>query len=217
MLGKFRSTLLNSNAHVRTLQYCLGGAFVVIVYLMVIYNDAREEQIFRVPPDLRQGTLMRANYVPPPLVYSFTYYIFQQLHNWPEGGDKNFGKRIYSLQGFLTPGFRKKLVKEMEEKSKKGELRNRVRRVQEIYERGYEDARVLIENKDSWIVWLDLDVVETVFAKPVKEVNVQYALRIVRYDVDPEANPWGLAIADYASLPTKLSDEEIQNAFARRM
>jgi len=184
---------------------------------MMIYLQAKEDQLFRVPPDLRQGATMRANDVAPPTVFSFTYYILQQLHNWPNSGDKDFPARIYYLQAFLTPQFRDTLESELNEKSKAGELRMRVRKIQEVYGRGYSEARVEIESDDSWLVWIDVEIAETLHGKPVKTVYVQYPLRVVRYDVDPEKNPWGLAIANYAGEPKRLSNEDIKQPFTRQL
>ncbi len=217
VLGNFRNRLKQKDGHVVTLQAALCGSFVIITYLMLLYWDAKEEQIFRVPPDLRQGVVMRANDVAPPTVFSFTYYILQQLNNWPESGEKDFPERIYYLQAFLTPGFREQLERELSQKSKAGELRRRVRKIQEVVGRGYSEQRVFIESDGSWIVWIDVEISETVHGKPVKTVYVQYPLRIVRYDVDPEANPWGLAISEYAGEPKKISIEDIEKPFRREL
>jgi len=215
MIGKFRSKLKQTDSHIVTLQMALAGAFVVILFLMLLYSNAKEEQLFRVPPDLRQGVVMRANDIAPPTVYSYTYYIMQQLNNWPKSGDVDFAERIYYLQAFLTPSFRQTLTNELNGKSAKGELRLRVRKIQELVGHNYSEQRVLIESENSWVVWLDLEINETVYGKPVKTVYVQYALRVVRYDVDPETNPWGLAISEYASTPKKLLESDIDAPFKR--
>ena len=130
--SKYRNGLSQTNMHVNTLRLVLFGSFVVIVFLMFMYYQAKETQLFRVPPDLRQGVLMRANDVSPPVVYGFAYYILQQLNHWPESGDKNFGEKIYYLQSYLTPKFREILIEEKEIKQRNGELRLRVRKIQEI-------------------------------------------------------------------------------------
>lgn len=215
VIGKFRNKLKQKDSHVTTLQAALLGAGIVILYLMLLYWDAKEEQLFRVPPDLRQGAVMRANDVAPPTVYSFAYYILQQVNHWPKDGEEEYGKKIYYLQAFLTPKFREDLIDERDLKSQKGELRRRVRKIQEVYGRGYESDRVLIESKDSWVVWVDVEISETIHGQPVKSVYVQYPLRIVRYDVDPESNPWGLAISEYAGKPRRLTDEEVGQPFKR--
>ncbi len=44
----------------------------------------------------------------------------------------------------------------------------------------------------------------------VKRVNVRYPLRVVRYNVNPETNPWGLALDGYGKQgPTKLSEVDL--------
>jgi integrating conjugative element protein (TIGR03746 family) len=217
MLGKFRNKIKQENSHVFTLQMALAGSFVIIVFLMLLYRNALSEQLFRVPPDLRQGAVMRANDVAAPTVYSYTYYIMQQLNNWPKSGDVDFADRIYYLQAFLTPSFREDMTNELEKKSSKGELRLRVRKIQEIVGHNYTEERVKIESDNSWVVWLDVEITETVYGKPVKTVYVRYPIRVVRYDVDPEQNPWGLAISEYASQPLKLSEDDLKIPFKRPM
>lgn len=39
---------------------------------------------------------------------------------------------------------------------------------------------------------------------PVKRVLVRYPLHVVRYDVDPEVNQWGLALDCYTGVPQRL-------------
>ena len=41
-------------------------------------------------------------------------------------------------------------------------------------------------------------------AEPVKRALVRYPLNIVRYDVDAEKNPWGLALDCFAGQAQKL-------------
>jgi hypothetical protein len=44
----------------------------------------------------------------------------------------------------------------------------------------------------------------------VKETTVRYPLRVVLYDVGPEANPWGLALDGYAAAgPRRLTEDEL--------
>ncbi|MGH2626875.1 MAG: DUF2895 family protein, partial [Anaerolineales bacterium] len=51
---------------------------------------------------------------------------------------------------------------------------------------------------------------------PVKQTRVRYPLEVVLQDVDPEHNPWGLALDGYGSeAPARLSEEEASQAFSR--
>ena len=62
---------------------------------------------------------------------------------------------------------------------------------------------------DAWIVWLDLDLLESVKGMTVKKTAIRYPLRIVSLSVDPEANPWGLALDGFVSKgPRRLKESE---------
>ncbi|MGE3465224.1 MAG: DUF2895 family protein, partial [Pseudomonadales bacterium] len=77
---------------------------------------------------------------------------------------------------------------------------------------GYEERRVVLLNEDAWIVWLDLDLLESVKGMTVKRTAIRYPLRVVRYAVDLEANPWGLALDGFgAEGPRRLTDAERDN------
>ena len=91
-------------------------------------------------------------------------------------------------------------------------LAYRVRGVQEIPGHGYEERRVDLLNEDAWIVWLDLDLLESVKGMTVKRTAIRYPLRVVRYAVDLETNPWGLALDGFgAEGPRRLTDAELDD------
>ncbi|MNY70205.1 hypothetical protein D3C86_2082890 [compost metagenome] len=83
-----------------------------------------------------------------------------------------------------------------------------MRGVYEVLGRGYSDdpdLRVKQLDVHSWLVKLDLNADEYYAAEPVKRVVVRYPLRVVRFDVDPEHNKWGLALDCYEGTPQKLT------------
>lgn len=147
-----------------------------------------------IPPDLRSGAAVGVSDPHPANVYAFAFYIFQQLYRWPNDGAEDFAAAIYKLSPYFTANFRAKLLSEMELKGKRGELAMRERGIQQIQGRGYEEARVDILGGGSWTVWLDLLLQESVQGMAVKEKLIRYPLRVVRYEVDFDANPWGLAL-----------------------
>jgi integrating conjugative element protein (TIGR03746 family) len=138
------------------------------------------------------------------------------VYRWPKDGQTDFAQNIYALQALLTPRFRTVLEQELREKNDAGELRNRVRGIQEHPGRSYSEARVVIESDGSWIVTLDMDVLETIDGMLVKQASVRYAVRVVRYDVDAEQNPWGLALDSYVGPgPSALSAQDLTTEFVR--
>ncbi|MEX2257647.1 MAG: TIGR03746 family integrating conjugative element protein, partial [Woeseia sp.] len=160
-----------------------------------------------VPPDLRSGATLRVDEVPAPNVYAFAFTIFQQLNRWPVNGAEDYGKAIFRIAPYLTPAFRQALIADLETKGKQGELAHRVRGLQAIPGRGYEERRVEVLSDDAWVVWLDLELSESVQGVAVKQTYIRYPLRIVRYAVDTQANPWALALDGYAADGPQRIDE----------
>ena len=173
------------------------------------WYSAVQQQSFHVPPDLRSGAVVRKGEVPDANVYAFTHYIFQQLNRWPVEGSTDYGNNLYRLAAYITPPFRAALEADLELRAKRGELTGRTRAVQEIPGTGYEERRVDVLGNGSWTVWLDLQISEWVKGMKVKDAVVRFPLRVVRYDVDRELNPWGLALNGFADPgPRRLSEAE---------
>lgn len=141
---------------------------------------------------------------PPGSVYAFTFYIFQQLNRWPTNGDVDYARNLQALNAYLTPGCHAQLEQDYRSRRDAGELRDRVRGIYEIPGRGFNHKRVTVIDRDNWQVTLDLTVDEYYRSEPVKRALVRYPISIVRYDVDAETNPWGLAIDCYFTSPQRL-------------
>ena len=209
-MRRYRHEIDNVRAHVRSLWVVIGLQAAVIAGLWYGWSQAPRHLTVHVPPDLRSGAALHAGGVPPANVYAFAYYIFQQLNRWPEDGARDYGKAIFRVSAYLTPRYRADVVADMELKGRRGELTYRVRGVQEIPGHGYEERRVDVLGEGVWVVWLDLDLLESVKGMTVKRTAIRYPLRVVRHAVDLEANPWGLALDGFsADGPRRLTDGEL--------
>ncbi|MEE3559922.1 DUF2895 family protein, partial [Pseudomonas aeruginosa] len=85
--------------------------------------------------------------------------------------------------------------------------RQRVRGIYEIPGRGYGDdpaTRVKVVSDRDWIVTLDVSADEYYGSEQVKRALVRYPIKVVRLDIDPERNPFGLALDCYASAPQRI-------------
>ncbi|MCA9861223.1 MAG: DUF2895 family protein, partial [Thermomicrobiales bacterium] len=78
------------------------------------------------------------------------------------------------------------------------------RAIYEVPGRVYAPGRVTVESPDSWVVLLDLQIIESFRGETIKNTAVRYPLRVVRYDVDPEMNQFGLALAGFEAAPERL-------------
>ena len=199
-----------SKAYRRVLWAVIAIQVLVIAALWFGWSRAPERLTVHIPPDLRSGAVLAVNEVLPPNVYAFAFYIFQQLNRWPEDGAKDYGKAIFRISPYVTPRYGAELMADMELKGRQGELAYRVRGVHEIAGHGYEERRVDVLATGVWVVWLDLDLFESVKGMTVKKTAIRYPLRVVSLAVDPEANPWGLALDGFATDgPRRLTEREL--------
>ena len=161
-MRRYRLEIDNVRSHLRSLWVVIGLQGLIILALWIGWSQAPKQLRVYVPPDLRSGAVLAAEEVPPANVYAFAFYIFQQLNRWPENGATDYGSAIFRISPYLTPRYRNDLIADMELKARRGELAYRVRGVHEVPGHGYEERRVDVLSPDVWIVWLDLDLLETV-------------------------------------------------------
>jgi integrating conjugative element protein (TIGR03746 family) len=206
-MSRFKNEIAHLQEHVRTLRLA-GAALLFLTLLLAIgWWSAPRDLTIHVPPDLRSGSVRRWWDVPPESVYAFTLYIFQQLHRWPTNGDDDYVRNIGALRAYLTPTCKSFLEQDYTLKRDGGELHQRVRGIYEIPGRGYADApafRVQTLSAHEWIVTLDVSVDEFYSGEQVKRAFVRYPLKVVRLDVDPEKNPYGLALDCFARPPERI-------------
>lgn len=209
-MRRYRFEVDNVRAHLRSLWAVIGIQALVIAALWFGWSQAPAQLTVHIPPDLRSGAVLAVDEVSPANVYAFAFYIFQQLNRWPEDGARDYGQAIFRVSPYLTPRYRADLLTELEQKGRQGELSYRVRGMQEIPGHGYEERRVDVLGGASWVVWLDLDLLESVKGMTVKRTAIRYPLRVVRHAIDLEANPWGLALDGYgADRPRRLTGAEL--------
>lgn len=192
-------------AHILTLRGIIAALLLIILLLWFGWHQAPKDLIIHIPPDISSGATIKAYQVPDSAVYAFAYYVFQQVNHWSNDGGKDYQIQIKTLSPFFTPKFRQLLLDDMTNKDKIGELQNRTRSLQGLVGAAYNPTNVKPLGDGSWEVILDVMVTETVDGQTVKTTEIQYPLKIVRYDVDRERNPWGLAIDDFSHTPTRVA------------
>jgi integrating conjugative element protein (TIGR03746 family) len=204
---KFRNENDNLKAQVKSLQVIIFGLFLVCGMLGVGWDRAKKITPLHIPPDLRAGALVKPNDAKPVHVYAFALTLIQILNHWQSDGSVDYGLAIDSVKPYLTPRFYAQLQDDLKQRiinpidgagTSVDELTGRVRSIQPIPGQAYEDQRVTVHGNGTWTVNLDLHIDEEVKGMNVKAINVRYPVRVVTYDVDTNANPWGLALDGYA-------------------
>lgn len=202
-----KKALDGRDAHISTLRAVI--IFLSICLLVTIWGWYKSPKHIKIdiPPDLRTGSTRGIGERHPFNVYAFGLYIFQQMNNWPVLGVDDYKKQIDRLSCYVTPRFKGELERDYEQRLKKHEL-NRTRALQEMPDRPYNEKRVFTESAETWVAFYDVNIKETFRSETVKDIFVRYPVRIVKWDVDPECNLWGLALDGYYRNPKRLEGNQ---------
>lgn len=203
-LSRFRHAVAGRDAHITSLRLIIVVLLLACAGMWYGWQNAPEHLTVYNPPDLRSGSTRKWWVVPPSTVYTFAYYIWQQINRWPSNGLIDYKKNLYQYQYYLTPDCRAYLATDFAARKNRRELENRVRGLYEIPGRGYAEESVRILNRDAWIVRLDAEINEYLHGMPVRNLYIRYFLRVIRRDVDSEKNPWGLMIDCFAKPPVEI-------------
>ncbi|MGP3790530.1 PFL_4703 family integrating conjugative element protein [Pseudomonas sp. B392_1p] len=207
-MSRFKNEVMHLQAHVRTLRIGAGVLVMLALVMGLGWWSAPRDLTIHVPPDLRSGSTRLWWDVPPESVYAFTFYVWQQLQRWPTNGDDDYPRNLYALSNYFTPACQAFLQQDYEFRRNAGELRRRVRGIYEIPGRGYGDnptLRVRTVSSREWVVTLDVTADEYYASEQVKRALVRYPLKVMRIDVDPKRNPFGLVIDCYDGAPQRIA------------
>ncbi|MFP1742886.1 PFL_4703 family integrating conjugative element protein [Lonsdalea quercina] len=208
-MSRFRHAVKNRDQHILTLRIACGVLVFFVLVASVGWMRAPDNLTIHNPPDLRSGSTRAWWEIPPSTVYSFAFYIFQQLNAWPKNGEVDYPAKINTLSAYLTPSCERFLQADAKKRSDNGELTGRTRVVFEIPEHGYNGRYnqdpVTVEGRDNWIVRLDLVADESFAGESVKRALTRYPLKIVRWEGDPERNEFGMALDCYDGIPQRLA------------
>jgi integrating conjugative element protein (TIGR03746 family) len=206
-MSRFKNEIEHLSCHVSSLRRVIVALFAVTLLLAFGWWSAPRALTIHIPPDLRSGSIRKWWEVPPENVYLFALYIWQQLQHWPTDGEHDYPKNLQALSAYLTPACQSFLRSDFEARRNTGELRRRMRGIQEITGRGYSDdpaLRVKTLSARDWVVTLDMSADEYFEAEHIKRALVRYRLKVARNDVDPEHNPFGLVLDCHASSPQRI-------------
>lgn len=196
------------------IQFLYGAIFVVLMIAAAMwygwYKSPDYLQI-SIPPDLRKGAVVRPGEFASVTVESFAGSIFRELHRWEENGAADYGKKIKDNQAYLTPRYRKWLIEDMNQRANAGELKGRVRWTLEMDGSAYNPDNVVAYDDGSWVVHLRLNIFEEVGGLQAKNISVHYPLRVVRMNISPQQNYWGLALDGYPIGQAEQLIDEVGN------
>lgn len=204
---KFLNALEQSKWHIKTLWCVIVLAFLVNAFTIFGWMHSQSKIRVEVPPQIPEsGLTITQNEVPKTTVYGFAFYVFQSINHWSKDGLQDYKTQITRYSPFLTPDFKLKLIQNYNNLLNDGELQDRLRLMEGVSGSDYSPQMVKYIGHGTWLVHLKMHLTEMMNAnaKIVKDVQILYTLKIVRFNVDAKQNPWGLAIAGFAASPQRI-------------
>lgn len=98
-MSKYRSAVNARDRHISTLRGACGVLMVLLMIALAGWMLSPRNLTVHNPPDLRSGSTRAWWEVHPSTVYSFAFYIFQQLNSWPKDGNTDYpyaAQRLYA-------------------------------------------------------------------------------------------------------------------------
>jgi len=207
MILKFQNALENARLALKILILALISSFILNILLILGWCHSVSEINVHFPPQIPEaGITLKAGVYPNAIVYSFSYYIWQSINHWPSNGTEDYKQAIQKFTPFLTPRFKSFLLRDYQQRLDQGELQERIRTLAGLNGTVFDINDVKQVSPEVWTVHLKMRLSEhmNINSDSVKDVDIEYVLRIVRYDIDAKANPWGLAIDGFEENPTRL-------------
>jgi len=204
---KYLNAIEQAQLHHRTLKRII--LLLSLILALVIYGwiHAQSKIKVEIPPQIPEsGLVIQQGEIPKTTVYSFAYYIWQSVNHWQKDGLQDYKQNIVQLSPFLTPTFSNTLIQDYNNLLNDGEVQDRIRLMQGMVERGYDPAYVEYVGHNTWLVHLKMRLTEMINSndKVVKDVVMNYTLKVVALDDDPKNNPWGLALDGFAESPARV-------------
>ncbi len=204
---RFLNALEEAHWHIRTVWFVLLLSFVINSLTLFGWMHSQSKIKIEVPPQIPEsGLIITQGKIPETTIYSFAFYAWQSINHWDSDGMQDYKKQITKFSSLLTPDFKLKLIQNYNNLLSEGELQDRIRLMQGASGSEYSPLYVKYIGHGTWIVHLKMRLTEMINsnAKVVKDVQMNYSLKIVRYNIDAKQNPWGLAIAGFASSPARI-------------
>jgi len=203
---RFQNALENARLAIQILLLALGLFFVSNLFLIASWHSAQSKMQVYIPPQIPvDGMTLRSGEYPSTTVFSFAYYIWQSINNWSANGTQDYKQAIQQFSPFLTPRFKAFLIRDYNQRFNQGEIQERLRMLQGLNGTAFESKEVEYLGHDTWVVHLHMRLSEhmSINGNQVKDVAIDYSIRVVKYNVNAKTNPWGLALDGFVENPER--------------
>ena len=171
--------------------------------LGVMYQWPSKIKVHHVP-GLSEVLVTSIDDVPMATLYGFGFAVWGALNTWQDG-EEGYNANLMSYRFYLTPRYYKEREVLFQKLVDEGELQNRTSTLRPTTDRAFSTNDIRVSKAgDSWHLSLKLRLTETTEGETIKDVIMEYTLRIVPYAIPEHLNMFGLALDGLASEPVRL-------------
>lgn len=206
-LARFLNALEQAKWHIVSLYGVILLLVFVCLCLILGWHVTQTHLRINIPPQIPDdGITLNVQEVPKATIYSFAFYIWQSINYWPNNGFSDYKKSITDFSAYVTPEFLIFLKNDYSHRLSNGEIQARLRTMQGINGTSYNADNVKYIGHNTWLVHLPMRLTERMdnTGNPVKDAQIDYSLRVVRYNVNSDKNKWGLALDGFFADPKRI-------------
>ncbi len=205
-MSEFKKLNAEAQKQIRYRERLILMLFCICFMLGFGWHRTLNDITVHIPPDLRSGASVKQGESHPAYIFGFAGEFFTYLNTWNKDGQYDYEGNTSRLRAVLTQKYRKEIRKEIKELMDTGELQGRTRIISPITEDYYTDKKVKVVNKSTWVVTRKYRVREYLKNSkiPIKDIFVEFPIRVIVYKVPIEANPWQLGLDGFESKPKRI-------------
>jgi len=204
---RFLNALEQAKWHIVSLYGVIVLLVLICLGLILGWHVTQTHLRINIPPQIpASGITVNVKDVPKATIYSFAFYIWQSINYWSKNGMLDYKHNIANFSAYLTPKFKFYLKNDYSHRLASGEIQDRLRTMQGVNGSSYDAGNVKYMGHDTWLVHLPMRLTERIdnTGNPVKDAQIDYSLRVVRYNVSNSKNKWGLALDGFFADPKRI-------------
>lgn len=175
--------------------------FVIIIGLLVCIVLIPTRFTFHIPPDITNGATLHPHKIPKTYVGQFAFFIWQVLNNWQTNGATDAKMSLARYGAYLSPSFNYAIQKTDSRLKASGQLQGRTRTIRPV---NGSDPAVVQLNANTWQVILKVRLSEYNNGVLIKDKEIEYPFKVIRYNGNAQVNPYGLVLDGFTSTPVLL-------------
>lgn len=203
----FYDRLMEQKVQIKILLFLLVG--MLIANIMLSFERIKSRAAIEIVqiPYIDTPTKSLIGHVPEASVYSFAGITWKMINDWENSGDKDYLENLQKYGGYLDRGFQTSLHEQFKELNQNSQLRGRQRETSISAQYYNPEGNVRQISRNMWDVNMVFRVKEYIDKTLIKDILIEYPLRVEKIPLTESKNPYGLVLAGFSGEPKRIKDQ----------